>query len=373
MRSFFSQCVVPMRNMIHKLFRMFNNQNLPIQNIEPKSGKRYIVVDLEWNQYPKWVKTPVSSTGVVMPHEIIQIGAIKVDEDFTPIDAFRMGVRLQGRRRLSKHVARVIQKTQEEIDQGYDFPVAYEYFLDWSKGADCFITWGKDDYKVLQNNVVYYGLGDLEGARWYDAQLIYAEQVRGDRVQTSLQKAASVLGVEDSVEHHDALNDAYITVGVCGCLDIEKGMAKLSTVAEDIPASLKQSDNVLFSHKKFVSARSEGKFETRAQAKQQCEAMQFVCPTCDMLMKLEPSRVSSGDRWMRMAQCQTHGRHLIRFRLRQRQDGAFVWSQTIYAPDMELERYYREKVAQKQKKRRHVHSNNGKSKIALPTVAGGQG
>ena len=345
--------------------------------IEPKPGKRYIVVDLEWNQYPKWIKTPVSDEGVVMPHEIIQIGAIKVDEDFMPIDAFRMGVRLQGRRKLSKHVARVIQKTQEEIDQGCDFPVAYAYFLEWSKNADRFITWGKDDYKVFENNLAYYGLGTLDASRWFDAQHIYARQVRGDSVQTSLEKAAEVLGVEDSVTHHDALNDAYITVGVCGCLDMENGMAGLPAETQAAPMplmSLKKNESVLFLHKEFVSASSENGFETRSAAKRQCEVTRPLCPACYNAMKLEATRISNGDRWMRMATCKEHGKHLTRFRVRHRQDGSFAWSQTIYAPDADLERYYREKVAQKQARMRQAHKKaDGKQEIAMSTAAGARG
>ena len=352
--------------------------------IGPKPGKRYIVVDLEWNQYPKWMTTPVSEEGVVMPHEIIQIGAIKVDEDFMPIDAFRMCVRLPGRRKLSKHVARVIQKTQEEIYQGYDFPVVYAYFQEWSKNAERFITWGKDDYKVLENNLAYYRLGKLDENRWRDAQQIYAWQVRGDSVQTSLEKAASVLGVEDSVTHHDALNDAYITVGVCGCLDMEKEMddrpAEVPPKENDAlapfaqPTPLKTSENVLFLHKKFVSARSEGGFESRTAAKRQCETMRLFCPVCDGAMKLEPTRISNGDRWMRIANCEKHGPHLVRSRVRHRQDGVFFWSQTIYAPDPDLERHYREKVTQKQARMQKTQKKaSGKKGVAMRTAAGGQG
>lgn len=340
---------------------------------QEEPGVRYIVVDLEWNQYPKWIKTPVSGKGVVMPHEIIQIGAIKVDQDFNPIDAFSVGVRLQGRRKLSKHVARVIQKTQEEIDQGYDFPEAYAFFTEWSAGAECFITWGRDDFRVLENNLAYYELGALDANLWYDAQLMFASQVRGDRVQTSLANAAMVLGVEDSLAHHDALNDAYITVGVCGHLDMQKGFADEKKLPAPPHTQEKKSENQLFLHKKFRSASSEGGFETRAQAKQQCEAMQLFCPTCKNVMKLEPSRVSSGDRWMRMAVCQAHGKHLIRYRVRHRTEGAFFWSQTIYAPDLELEHYYRDKVVKKQKRRSRPGAKPAaKKKPVLPSAASGQ-
>lgn len=342
-------------------------------NEEIAPGVRYVVVDLEWNQYPKWIRTPVSSNGVVMPHEIIQIGAIKVDQDFNPIDAFSVGVRLQGRRKLSKHVARVIQKTQEEIDQGYDFAEAYAFFEMWSAGADCFITWGRDDFRVLENNLAYYGLGRLDANRWCDGQLVYAQQVRGDRVQTSLANAASILGVEDSLTHHDALNDAYITVGVCACLRMEEGILEqkrhIPVVRE---VSEQKRENEMFIHKKFRSVSSEGGYETRALCKQICETKPLLCPTCEQAMKLEPSRIANGERWMRMATCQTHGKHLVRFRIRHPAKGEFYWTLTIYTPDIELERYYREKVAEKQMRRKRVSAKSSTKSNPVLTSAVGQ-
>lgn len=317
-----------------------------------EQGPRYIVVDLEWNQYPKWARTPVSSEGVVMPHEIVQIGAVKVDQHFRPLDTFTVYIRLQGRRKLSKHVARVIQKTQAEIDQGVDFPVAYALFSEWSADAERFVTWGTDDYRVFENNLRYYRMSQLDRDAWYDAQMVYAEQVRGDRVQTALAKAAETLSVEDDLTHHDALNDAFITACVCARLDMQRGMAERERETQPKGIRSKQSESLLFRQKKFVSASSEGGFETRAIAKQHCTTLPVPCPVCTMAMKLEPSRISSGDRWMRMAACKEHGKHLVRYRIRHKADGEFAWTRTIYANDEELERYFREKVTQKQQKKR---------------------
>ncbi|MDR0898140.1 MAG: hypothetical protein LBN04_09835, partial [Oscillospiraceae bacterium] len=38
----------------------------PAEPDDPRAARRYVVVDLEWNQYPKWVRTPISREGVVM-------------------------------------------------------------------------------------------------------------------------------------------------------------------------------------------------------------------------------------------------------------------------------------------------------------------
>lgn len=330
---------------------------------DPREDLRYVVVDLEWNQYPRWVRTPTSREGVVMPHEIIQIGAVKVDGLFREVDSFSIGVKLQGRRKLSKHVARVIQKTQEEIDQGVDFPVAYARFSDWSADAERFITWGTDDFRVFQNNLSYYRMSGLDADVWYDAQMIYAHQVRGDRVQTSLEKAAETLGVEDDLAHHDALNDAYITVRVCDRLEMDRGMDACK-LPRPKPKPKAKNENRLFMQKRFVSAGSEDGFATRALAKQHCTAMPVNCPVCDAVMKLEAGRVSSGDRWMRMGTCKLHGKHLIRYRVRHRSDGEFAWTRTVYAPDEELERYFREKLTRTSSRKRRGGRGRGHAKKA---------
>lgn len=365
------------RAAIYKTFRRvaaffgFHGVTIIVEEEVP-SDTRYIVVDLEWNQYPKWTRTPTSADGVVMPHEIVQIGAVKVDEMFRALDTFTICIRLEGRRKLSKHVARVICKTQEDIDKGCDFTVAYEQFQQWSADSERFITWGTDDFRVFQNNLAYYGMEGLSASQWYDAQMIYAKQVRGDRVQTSLEKAAEVLGVRDDLTHHDALNDAYITASVCARLDMQTGMAERER-REVRPRPRLQNESRLFMQKKFVSAGSEGGFETRALAKQQCSAAPVMCPVCGSAMKLEGSRVSSGgDRWMRMAQCQEHGGHLVRYRIRHKPDNLFAWTRTVYAKDEELETYYREKVAQRRTRKRSASGSKKPTKaVKQATVSNG--
>ncbi len=367
MSSFSVACKSRLQSILTAVRGLFGRKEKSGPAEETLDGTRYVVVDLEWNQYPKWTRTPTSREGVVMPHEIIQIGAVKVDGRFRVVDTFTAGVRLQGRSKLSRHVARVIQKTQAEIDQGEDFPVAYAHFSDWSADAERFITWGTDDLRVFQNNLAYYKMSPLDASLWYDAQRIYARQIRGDRVQTALAAAAENLGVhDDDLMHHDALNDSYITVRVCSQLNMDAGMDDAD--AETPRPAPRINENRLFMQKKFVSAGSEGGFETRALCKEHCTAVPVSCPACGNAMKVEPGRVTSGDRWMKMAACRDHGRHLVRYRVRRKADGEFVWTRTVYAPDGELERYFNEKLSQAKRRRARPPR-----KEAPKTAAGAEG
>lgn len=54
---------------------------------------KYVIFDLEWNQpadYAATIQEPVYLTG-----EIVEIGAVKLDENFSPIDELRIFVKPQ--------------------------------------------------------------------------------------------------------------------------------------------------------------------------------------------------------------------------------------------------------------------------------------
>ena len=73
----------------------------------------YIVLDLEWNQpsSPRvMVKSPVSLKG-----EIIQIGAVKLDENLEIIDTFKIMVKPKYYRTMHKKVSRLTSITDDDL------------------------------------------------------------------------------------------------------------------------------------------------------------------------------------------------------------------------------------------------------------------
>ena len=53
--------------------------------------KNYIIFDLEWNQSPRGREDSVAD----FPFEIIEIGAVKLDENFQMVDEFHRRIRPQ--------------------------------------------------------------------------------------------------------------------------------------------------------------------------------------------------------------------------------------------------------------------------------------
>lgn len=198
----------------------------------------YIVLDMEWNQNGIDQKCPVNKQGAQLHDEIIQIGAVRMDERLSIADTFKIGVRLPKKRKLTRYVAKVVKISQAEINEGRDFPDAIKLFREWCGRDPVFLTWGYDDIPVLRRNLEYYGIGANWTQRWYNAQMVFAWQHLGEKRQVSLEGAATHLGVMGEEPLHDALNDAFYTARICANLDMEGG---LSVYEEYTRPSLKKT------------------------------------------------------------------------------------------------------------------------------------
>jgi len=181
----------------------------------------YVVLDMEWNQaatYAEMVKTPVFLTG-----EIIQIGAVKLDQDFHPVDAFNCRVTPAHYTKLHPHVAAITKLTDADLRKGEPFCNAFAAFCDWCGTDFSFLIWGTEDLRILRKNMDLYEIDTSYMPACYNLQNIFAEQISHDYRQYGLSRALSQLN-ETPFDAHDALNDAKSTVLVCKHLDLHKGL-----------------------------------------------------------------------------------------------------------------------------------------------------
>ena len=109
----------------------------------------YIVLDLEWNQSPSGKKNTVED----IPFEIIQMGAVKLDEKYNIIGEFNKNIRPKVYMQLHSKVEEVVGVTMEELlEDGEDFERVAADFLEWC-GYDYIIcTWGSMDLTELQRD-----------------------------------------------------------------------------------------------------------------------------------------------------------------------------------------------------------------------------
>ena len=116
---------------------------------------RYIVFDLEWNQG----YSSKEESERPLPFEIIEIGAVKLDEDFKIIDSFHRIIKPVVYTELFKYTKELIPLTEKDLSKGTDFMTACKDFLKWCRKGDrnySFATWGTLDLLELQRNMAYF-------------------------------------------------------------------------------------------------------------------------------------------------------------------------------------------------------------------------
>ncbi len=225
----------------------------------------YIVLDLEWNQAlsrEQFVTEPIKLRG-----EIVQIGAVKLDESFNTVDVFKIMISPRHYKIMNYKVRELTGIRTSDIKRGYAFPIAYGLFMKWC-GEECtLLTWGCDDIPMLKDNMTLHGISTDTLPPHYDVQPIFDSQITKEKRQHSLTAAMELLG-EPPFEAHDALNDALSTAAVCRHLDMEAGFLGY----EDITRSSKLPSI----GRSFVKVSEILNDE---------EANTFVCPECRKLLR----------------------------------------------------------------------------------------
>lgn len=186
----------------------------------------YIILDMEWNQAMDRAHTVMEP--LMLRGEIIQIGAVKCDEDFNLVDRLKINVAPKYYRKMNRHVEKITGITNAMLAKGLPFPEAFDKLREWCTPEFRFITWGFDDIAMLADNLRLHGFDPDYGKDYVNLQLIYKNQVDNERVQWSLSDAVEKLGIPLDAQAHDAMNDAWFTYEVCRKLDMNRGLAEYS-------------------------------------------------------------------------------------------------------------------------------------------------
>lgn len=89
----------------------------------------YIILDLEWNQpisRSRMVKSPIRLSG-----EIIQIGAVKVNEKLEILDTFNVDIKPVYYKKMNKMVSDLTGIKTDDLQEGSPFSDAIEKFRLW--------------------------------------------------------------------------------------------------------------------------------------------------------------------------------------------------------------------------------------------------
>ncbi len=113
-----------------------------------KNKKEFVIFDLEATCYESNINAPVDFF-----NEIIDIGAVKVDEDGKIIDQFSKFAKPKTYPTISKFCNELTTITQDDIDNAEPLKNILEEFLIWSENST-FISWGFYDIKQLSKDLI---------------------------------------------------------------------------------------------------------------------------------------------------------------------------------------------------------------------------
>ena len=169
----------------------------------------YIIMDLEWNNtYCKKKKG--------FMNEIIEIGAVMLNENLEIVDVFSTFIKAQLGKKLHSRVKELTNITNDDISTGVPFSQTMAQFRKWSAGSDnVILTWGDTDIRVLIENFKYFnGISYIPFLNNYVNLQKYAQAFMNisKADQIGLSAAAEKLGIDvEKYSLHRALDDSLLT------------------------------------------------------------------------------------------------------------------------------------------------------------------
>ena len=168
----------------------------------------YIIMDLEWNNsYMKSAQKFIN--------EIIEIGAVKLNENLEQIDTFSELVRPVVSRKLRSRIKNLTNISNEEVRAGRHFKEVISDFTKWAGEDTIIMTWGDTDIRTLLSNYkTFLKLDGISFIRKYvDLQKYCQCFINMENVQQAgLSYAATCLDIDpEKYPHHRALDDSILS------------------------------------------------------------------------------------------------------------------------------------------------------------------
>ena len=316
----------------------------------------YISLDLEWNQaYAEQALAVQKRIECRLRGEVIQIGAVKLDEQLNICGSYSVIVRPRFFRRIHRHVMRLTGITQDMIDRGMPLPEAAESFRAWCGDDFAFLTWGPDDVPMLEDNLRAHKIDGEWLHRVYDLQPIYNSQTDGLAKQRSLEFVMEQFGIPQNLPAHDALNDAYFTALVAQRLDIAKGIAEYR---------VSTGDALLFDVLGNADVGQKG-YASPAAILSDHDVVSPPCPLCAKKLSGDGKIAHyKGQKYTSVLRCSEHGALLLDLRLAKNLNESWRVRRSLgYASDEAIVKH-ETKLNENRGGGRRRHRRSGKSRAA---------
>lgn len=286
----------------------------------------YIVFDLEWNQGEVHQK----DSGVPT-FEIIEIGAVKLNDCFEIVDRYQTLIKPQIYDTMNKVTEELVNLNMEDLALAKSFVEAAEEFLAWCGKNVMFCIWGVQDLTEFQKNMDYYNMEPLSRGpvKFYDVQKLYSLACEDGKVRSSLSHVVEKEQMlEEEVPFHRAFSDAYYTARIFQKIKTNALLKRVSFDTYRVPCDRKTQVFWRFdTYTKFISQGYKAKSELLANKNIAC----IRCIYCqNALRKKVPwFTTNNGKHYYSVAECEQHGMMKGKIRVRRNKEHIYFAIKTI--------------------------------------------
>lgn len=295
----------------------------------------YIVFDLEWNQ---------SNTGKEpecekLPFEVIEIGAVKLNDDLEFSGEFSQLIKPQVYHEMHRITGRLIHIRMEELKKGKPFEEVMEEFLDWcGKDEYTFCTWGPLDLAELQKNMSFFGMEKLADGpiAFLDVQKLFSIAYEDRKIRRALEWAVDYLEIEKDIPFHRAFSDAYYTAKVMATMKEANVFRNVSYDIFNPPKVREDEIKVQFdTYAKYISRL----FPDKNAAFEDKEVASSKCYLCHRNLRKKVKWFSpNGKNYYCIAFCDKHGFLKGKIRIKRAETGEiFVVKTTKFISETDVE------------------------------------
>lgn len=265
-----------------------------------------IVMDLEWNQSSTGLEPEVAK----MPFEIIEIGAIKLNEGCDMVGEFSELIRPIVYPRLYHITSKLIHLQMKELQRGGKFTEIGRDFINWCGEDYMLCTWGPTDITEFQRNLRFFGLPLLNDGpvAYLDVQKLFALAFDEDKKsRRNLEHAVDELGIEKDIPFHRAFSDAYYTAKVLARISNEHPEV-MKYVSYDVTFPPKTKEEEIFAdfgtYTKYISRA----FASKDEALHDKAIMAITCNECNKSVRKKIKWFSAnGKQYLSAGYCDKHG------------------------------------------------------------------
>ena len=203
----------------------------------------YLVIDLEMCRVPKGIKRQ----DLHLSSEIIQIGAVLLDDELKVADTFQSFVKPQ-QGVIDRKIQNLTGISQKDVANAPCFEQAVNSLISWMPEDTVIVSWSDSDLFQLQKE---FNAKDIDTAyferyfeSWVDCQKTFSKKMHTEKVYR-LSEALVITDIFYDENTHNALVDAHNTADLFVKMETEDELVLSPYYSNSINCIYDSSDSLL--------------------------------------------------------------------------------------------------------------------------------